>query len=64
MKRYFETVLRHSVDEFDKYAPIYVVRYEDMVQGMEGPTRGILSYLLELEDMSGTNAERRIESFA
>jgi len=63
MKRYFDIVFKHSVEEMESYNPIYFVRYEDMVKDMEGPTRGILSFLLEMPDLAGTNAERRIHQF-
>ena len=48
----------------EHHNPIYIVRYEDMVKDSVGPTTGILQYLLEMEDISGTNAERRVMHFA
>jgi len=37
------------------------VRYEDLVIDMSGPTTGIMEYLLDLDSLAGTNAERRIK---
>lgn len=62
-KKYFEYVFEHSVEKMEEYNPIYFVRYEDMVKDSEPPTRGVLQYLFELDDISGTNAERRIKQY-
>jgi len=63
MKVYFDTVLKHCVDEMENNNPIYFTRYEDMVKDMTGPTKGIMTYLLDLDDIAGTNAERRVDQF-
>ena len=64
MKKYFDVVFKHSIDEMEHHNPIYIVRYEDMVKDSVPSTSGILQYLLEMEDISGTNAERRVNHFA
>ena len=41
--------------------PIYIVRYEDLVNQPKETYEGIFKYLLEIDDIEGTNAQRRIE---
>jgi len=64
MKKYFDIVFDHSINNMEANNPIYIVRYEDMVKDSVEPTTGILQFLLEMEDISGTNAERRVNHFA
>ena len=44
-----------------KKHPLYIVRYEDLVLEPKETLMGLFSFLLEERDLSGTNAERRIE---
>ena len=57
--RYFETMLRHCNQEGRN--PIYIVRYEDLVSNPRPELEGIMKYLLDLDDISGTNAQRRVD---
>ena len=49
MKRWFEMIIDHT--DRQKLNPIYFVRYEDLVDDMEGPTMGIMEYLLDLDTL-------------
>ena len=42
-------------------APLYVSRYEDMYLNPEAELEGIMKFILDLEDLEGTNVERRIK---
>ena len=59
MKKFFDILLRHCNEE-DRQ-PLYIVRYEDLVKEPKETLMGLMSYLLEMEDLSGTNVERRID---
>ena len=59
MQKFFEVLLRHCIEE-DKQ-PLYIVRYEDLVTSPKETLMGLMSYLLEVEDLSGSNVERRID---
>ena len=59
MQNFFEVLLRHCIEE-DKQ-PLYIVRYEDLVTSPKETLMGLMSYLLEVEDLSGSNVERRID---
>ena len=59
MQKFFEVLLRHCFEE-DKQ-PLYIVRYEDLVTSPKETLMGLMSYLLEVEDLSGSNVERRID---
>lgn len=58
-RRFFETLIRHCTTE-DRQ-PIYIVRYEDLVTDPKETLMGLMSYLLEVPDLTGTNTERRID---
>ena len=59
MKRYFDLLLRHCTKEGKN--PIYICRYEDLVTQKKEELMGIFSFLLDVETLEGTNAERRID---
>ena len=59
MKRFFDVLIRDCTIE-DKN-PLYIVRYEDLVSEPKQTLMGLMSFLLEVEDLSGTNVERRID---
>ena len=59
MKRFFATLIRQFQKE--KVNPIYIVRYEDLVQSPRETLKGLFEFLLEDEDLEGSNAVRRIE---
>jgi len=44
-----------------KKNPIYVVRYEDLLANKKSELEGVMKFLLGVESLEGTNAERRIE---
>lgn len=58
-KKFFEILLRHCTKE--NRCPIYIVRYEDLVTAPKETLMGLMSYILEVKDLSGTNVERRID---
>jgi len=57
--KYLETLISHCVDQ--KKNPIYFVRYEDLMSNPQDELVGVLKYLLDVEDLSGTVAEARIK---
>lgn len=57
--KYFETMLRHCLKENKN--PIYIVRYEDLVKDQTGEMNGLMKFLLDTDDLTGTNAERRLQ---
>jgi len=59
MQKFFEILIRHCTTEGRQ--PLYIVRYEDIVTHPKETLMGLMSYLLEKKDLSGTNVERRIE---
>ena len=40
---------------------MYIVRYEDIVTNPKETLMGLMSFLLEVKDLTGTNMERRID---
>ena len=40
---------------------MYIVRYEDLVTHPKDTLMGLMSFLLEVKDLTGTNMERRID---
>jgi len=57
--RYFQTMLDHC--NKDNKNPIYITRYEDLVDNPKAELTGLYKFLLDMDDLAGTNAERRIE---
>ena len=41
--------------------PMLFVRFEDLILDPEPELRNIMKFLLDLPDLSGTNAERRVK---
>ena len=64
MKQYFDTMIGHCYHDENKQNPIYFVRYEDLCDDIVEPTKGLMEFLLDLDDISGTNCERRIHEQA
>ena len=60
--RYFETLIRHCTKEGKN--PIYFCRYEDLVKDKQTELTGIMKFLLDVDDLTGTNCERRIEQIS
>lgn len=58
MKLFYDTLISQCKR---KGHPIYFVRYEDLVREPKDTLMGLMSFLLEDKDLSGSNAERRIE---
>jgi hypothetical protein len=40
------------------------VRYEDLVADIRKPTKDLMEFVLEIDSIQGTNAERRIDAQA
>ena len=59
MQKFFEILIRHCTQE--NRQPLYIVRYEDLVSQPKDTLMGLMSFLLEQKDLTGTNIERRIE---
>ena len=59
MQRFFEILLRNCYNEAKQ--PLYIVRYEDLVQNTKETLMGLMSFILEKKNLSGTNVERRID---
>ena len=60
--KYFEILLRHCTKEGKN--PIYICRYEDLVSDSKKELDGIMKFLLDVDDLSGTNCERRIDQLS
>jgi len=58
-RRFFDILLRHCNEE--NRCPLYIVRYEDLVSAPKETLMGLMSFLLEVKDLKGTNIERRID---
>ena len=59
MKRFFDILM---TDCFSKRAnPLYIVRYEDLVLKPKETMMGLFAFILGEKDLTGTNAERRID---
>ena len=59
MRRFFDVLLRHCTEE--QKNSLYIVRYEDIVTDPKETLMGLMSFLLEQKDLTGTNIERRID---
>ena len=59
MKRFYDVLLEDCVREGKN--PLYIVRYEDLVLKPKETLMGLFGFLLGVRDLSGTNAERRID---
>ena len=59
MQKFFEVLLRHCIEE--EKQPLYIVRYEDLVTSPKKTLMGLMSYLLEVEDLAGTMVEKRVD---
>jgi hypothetical protein len=46
---------------FIELNPIHIVRYEDLVTNPRETYSGIFKFFLDMEDITGTNVERRID---
>jgi len=62
MARYFDVLYKHTVEQ--KKNPILFVRFEDMVSNKQPSLVAISKYLLDLDDITGTNIERRVTDVA
>ena len=51
-------MIRHSQEN---QTPLYIVRYEDLVTHPKETLMGLMCYLFDKRDLTGTNMERRIE---
>lgn len=60
MKRMLDILFKHTHDQ--KKNPMYIVRYEDLVNKPREAMLGLFSFILEKEDLEGTNAMRRVEA--
>lgn len=58
--QYFDTMLKHVHE--DKLNPIYIVRFEDLIRDPEPELIGAMKYLLDMDDLTGTNVERQIKA--
>ena len=52
-------MLKHCTK--DGKNPIYIVRYEDLCLNPVEELTGMMKFLLDLDDLTGTNMERRIQ---
>jgi hypothetical protein len=57
MARWYRQLLE---DAKMKRLPVLFVRYEDLVSNPEPELRQIMAFLLNVTDITGTNAERRV----
>ena len=59
MKSYFDILRNDYITNGAN--PLYIVRYEDLVLKPKETLMGLFAFLLGVEDLAGTNAERRID---
>ena len=62
MTFYFDKLIQDCVT--DKKNPIYFCRYEDLVVDLVPPSKGVLEFMLEVEDLEGTNAMELLKAHA
>ena len=60
IRRYFNTLIEQCRR---KKHPLYIVRYEDLVNDGKNTLMGLFSFLLEEPDLVGSNIERRLDHF-
>jgi hypothetical protein len=56
--RYFKTMIDACTNK--GLNPVYICRFEDLISNKKEELTGVMKFLLGMEDISGTNAERRI----
>ena len=56
-KTYFDTLKAHAAD-----VSIHYVRYEDLVSNTKAELASLMKFVLDLNDLTDTNAERRINT--
>ena len=59
MRDYFKVALRHCTA--DGKNPMYICRFEDMITNPKEVLMGLFAFLLDVDDLSGTNCEKRID---
>ena len=59
MRRFFEIIKQDCFQNGTN--PLYIVRYEDLVLKPKETVMGLFAFLLDVDDITGTNAERRID---
>lgn len=52
-------MLKHCNEE--NRNPIYIVRFEDLLANPKSELEGIYKFLLDLDSLEGTNAQRRLD---
>jgi hypothetical protein len=56
---HFDIQMRQTIKE--NINPIYIVRYEDLCSNLKPELTGMMKFLLDIDDLSGTNIERLID---
>ena len=56
---YFKILLGDSIEK--EKSPIFFTRFEDLLSQPEKELTGLFKYLLDMDNLSGTNIERRIK---
>lgn len=59
MRDYFEILIRNCTQE--RQAPIYFVRYEDLLTQPKEAMEGLFEFLLDIPSVKGRNVEKRIQ---
>lgn len=59
MSDYFDILMGDCID--DKRNPIHICRFEDLSDCVATELSGMMKFCLDLDDLSGTNMERRLE---
>jgi len=59
MRDYFDVAIRHCTVEGKN--PMYICRYEDLLVQPKEELMKLFAFLLDEEDLTGTNCERRID---
>lgn len=59
-QKHLDTLVRHCAEQ--QKALIYFVRYEDLVDNPKQQMTEIMKFMLDTNDLAGTNAEKRINA--
>jgi hypothetical protein len=59
-KDYYDIVLNRDMK--NESCPIYFLRFEDLLKNKRDELEGVFKFILDLDDLEGTNVQRRINA--
>ena len=60
MDQYFSIIFKDCIE--DEVNPIHIIRFEDLCDDTPSEVTSMMKFCLEMEDLTGTNMERRINA--